>query len=133
VGKFADLERDVFSVFSHANWKLEKIPTHPSNFQAQDPEYIRVTPIAGGQPLNRSSASGVLNIDIFIAAGKGPNRATVIADKLDGFLVAKSFSLSGRGVTQFEHSSLTPLGIDPENRALARFLYSIPFNHYGVT
>ena len=133
MGKYANSESDVFAVFSATEWKETGIKTYPSNFVAMDQknEFIRVNVITSGQGLNLSSASGLLIIDIFIPAGKGPKRASLIADNLDKFLAGKS-KLSGTSRTQFFGSSLSPIGPDPDNQGLHRSSYSIPFSHFGV-
>jgi hypothetical protein len=119
-------------VFDSVAWKAENIVTYPSNFTGQGKEYIRVTPVFSGMNLNSISISGVLNIDIFCPSGEGPKRTLVIADKLDKYLQEKSISTITGVVTQFYRSSLQPLGIDPVNPALHRYIYSIPFNHFGT-
>lgn len=132
MAKFNDSQDDVFSVFNSVGWQTEGIPTYPVNFVIGKPtEYIQVSIIAGGEGINLVSTSGQVIIDIFIAAGKGPNRGTLIADRLDTYLVGKSFK-TGAGTTQFQKSALTTIGQDKANPALFRMMYSISFNHFGV-
>lgn len=130
MGKFTDVQEDIFSIFDSVSWKAESIPTFPVNFVVEKAtEYIRVSIIPSGQGINRVSTSGLLMIDIFSAAGRGPARSTYIADKLDSYLVANSVK-TNNGVTQFSNSSLTPRGQDKDNPALYRAEYSIPFNYF---
>ncbi len=132
--RYARLEADVFSVFSSNAWKLENIKTYPNNFVAVSTgsEFLRISVIPSGQSLNRSSASGIVIVDIFTQAGNGPHRTSLLADKLDSYLLCKSLSTAENGVTQFNISSLSFVGIDKENNSLYRATYTIPFNYYGV-
>ena len=132
MGKYTELQKDVFSVFGTEEWKGEEVYTIPANFPCDRAEYIRVTIVPSSYSLNRLSVSGVLNIDIFTAYGQGPQRAYQIADMLDEYLVQKSLSGVPRVVTQFGKSSLSSMGVDSDNSALDRHLYTIPFNHLGV-
>lgn len=134
MGKYQNLEKDIFSVFSSSAWKAEKITTTPNNVQLSNngDEFIRVSIIPNGVGLYLNSISGVVIIDIFISAGKGPNRALLIADKLDQYLVGESLSTQDRAVTQFYKSSVQPIGIDAANATLYRSSYTIPFSYFGV-
>jgi hypothetical protein len=95
-------------------------------------EFIRVNIVASGEGINLKSISGVLIIDIFVSAGNGPGRANFMADVLDTYLVGKSFKLTAPSTTQFNGSSMQFVGRDPDNQALSRYVYSIPFNYFGV-
>jgi len=134
MGKFTDLETDVFSVFNSAAWKLENVKTIPSNYLSINSgnEFISVNVIAGGESANISSVSGVLVIDIFIPAGNGPRAASLIADKLDRYLVGKSIFTGQSGATQFSSSALAHRGLDTANSSLHRSTYSVKFNYFGV-
>ncbi len=134
MGKYANLEKDIFSIFDSVSWKAENIKTYPSNFIKSEGvnEFIRITIIAKDPGLNIKSISGVLLIDIFTSAGAGPNRVTVIADKLDLYLSGVSKTLTSGVRTQFLSSTLYPNGIDKDNTALYRSTYTIPFNYFGV-
>ena len=131
---YASLDANVFSIFGKDEWKAEKVKTYPSNFIAVNAgkEYIRVSIIPSGSGVNLVSKSGILIIDIFTTAGNGPKAASLIADKLDKYLQGKSVSSNGT-VTQFLSSSLSPAGIDSENKTLSRSTFTIPFNHFGAT
>jgi hypothetical protein len=130
MGKYADIQKDVFSIFKTARWTAKGINTFPSNFvgEAAD-DYIRIHIISGGKGVNINSVSGILNIDIFVAAGKGPNKVTQIADTLDTFLVGEHLS-TGSGVTQIGASNLVLSGADRDNPSLYRAIYSVPFNYF---
>jgi hypothetical protein len=135
MGKYADLDSDIFSVFGSQSWQDENIKTFPSNIiesNAGD-EYIRVQILPSGSGVNLDSVAGIMIIQIFISAGKGPSRASFIADKLDKYLVGKSLTTSGNGVTQFQNSSVKPDGIDKDNSLLYRSSYTIYFNYFGVS
>lgn len=134
MGKYANLEKDVFSVFSASNWVAENIKTYPNNFLAINAgnEYIRVLVIPNSNGINLRSVSGVLIIDIFISAGSGPNKASLIADKLDLYLVGKSKTTGLNNITQFKNSTLSHVGVDKDNPSLYRSTYTIPFNYFGV-
>lgn len=133
MGKYVALETDVFSVFSTNQWKAENIKTYPINFVTINPgaEFIRVSVISSGEGVDIKSISGVLIIDIFTSAGNGPRQSSLIADKLDQYLVGKSFS-TGNGTTQCHNSTMKHVGLDADNPSLFRSIYQIPFNHFGV-
>lgn len=134
MAKYAAVEKDIFSLFATQDWKSNKITTIPNNYQSQanSEEFIKVTILPSGSGINLKSVSGVVIIDIFIPAGLGPNKAHLIADKLDQFLVGKSLSTQASSVTQFSGSSLTHLGADADNLTLHRSSYTIPFSYFGV-
>lgn len=134
MGKYTTLQNDVFSVFSLSEWEAENVRTFPSDFVAVNAgtEYIRVNVIPNGAGINNESTAGILVIDIFVAAGSGPSRTNVIADKLDAYLQGKSLSTTEGILTQFFSSSLAAIGKDKENPALYRSSYTIPFKSFGV-
>lgn len=133
MSKYAQLQLDVFSIFAQPSWAAENIKTFPSGVLVKDAaEYIRISVLPTGNPLNSKSASGLIIVEIFTAANIGPMRAFVIADKLDQFLLGKSIP-TGTSVTQFsDKSSLSPRGIDPVNSNLIKSNFSISFNHFGA-
>ena len=134
MGKYENLEKDVFSIFGSTLWKSENIKTFPVNFIELTPgtEFVRVSVIPSGNGINLTSISGVLIIDIFTSAGNGPRKTSLIADKLDSYLVGKSVSTITGNSTQLNKSSLSYVGLDTVNSALYRATYSIPFNYFGV-
>jgi hypothetical protein len=133
MGKYADLQASAFSVFNSTEWKAESIKTYPDNFVPVNPgdEFVRVSMIPSGRGINSKSTSGVFQIDIFTPAGKGPERAMLLADKLDLYLQQQSKAIS-EGTLQFLLSSLYLTGVDKANSALYRAKYTIPFNFFGV-
>jgi len=133
MGKYSDLSKNVYSVFDLAGWKALNIKTFPNNFIgiANGSDYIRVSVIPSGDGVNLKSSSGLVNIDIFVKAGLGPNAIYTISDSLDNYLVGKSITI-GNNVTQFKNSSVSIIGVDKDNSMLFRAIYAIPFNHYGV-
>ncbi len=134
MGKYLGLESDVFSLFNSDEWIAENIKTFPVNFTPIniDNEYIVIDIIPSGKGLNKRSLSGIVIIDVYIAAGEGPKRASLIADILDNYLANKSLTTSQNVVTQFNQSTFKSEGIDKDDSDLARFLYTIPFNYFGV-
>jgi hypothetical protein len=134
MGKYIDLQEDIFSVFDSVAWKAESINTYPFNFIAVDPgnQFIRVNILPSDIGVNLKSISGLLLIEVFVPKGNGPKPLFAVADKLDNYLVGKSLSTHAGTVTQFQNSSVQPLGIDKENHSLYRATYSIPFNYFGV-
>ena len=134
MGKYTSLQLDVFSVFASQAWKDEAIITVPDNVPqgAEGKDYIRVSVLASGRGINRASASGVVMVDIFTSAGRGPSAAAVIADTLDSYLANKQLATAAAGVTQFGSSSFAPKGADPANATLFRSTFTIPFNYFGV-
>ena len=130
MGKYENTFKDIFSVFDSATWKAEAIGTYPNNFAPiLNSEYIRVNIIPSNEGINLRSTSGILIIDIFTAAGEGPIRSSVIADKLDSYLQGQTLSTTLGGTTQFSNSSIAPKGV---NESLFRAQYTIPFNYFGV-
>lgn len=134
MGKYLDIQNDIFSIFNSTAWKAENIKTYPSNFIAVNSgnEFVRVSIIPSGVGVNLKSVSGVLIIDIFTPAGNGPKAAALIADKLDTYLVGKSLTTGIGSVTQLKSSALQLLGNDKDNSALYRSNYTIPFNYFGA-
>lgn len=132
MGKYEQLQTDIFSVFDSVEWENENIKTVPSNFISEDltQEFIRVNIIASNTGINLFSVSGILIIDIFTSAGEGPGKASLIADALDTYLVGKSRASSDDTVTQFTNSTLSLSGYDEHNPTLYRSNYTIPFNHF---
>jgi hypothetical protein len=134
VTKYQSLESGVFAVFNSSEWSSENIKTVPGNFVAKDTgdEFIAVSIIPGGESVNANSSTGLVMIDIYIPAGKGPRRASLIADKLDTHLLRRDV-VSSTGRVQFPRaSSLAFPGRDEQNPALFRATYSIPFNFFGA-
>jgi hypothetical protein len=134
MGKYSDLESDIFSIFATNSWRNQNIKTVPENYSADNmgKEYIRVSIVPGGAGINVNSVSGVLIVDIFIAAGQGPKRTGLIADKLDEYLVGKYLQTSSGGTTQLFGSTLSKGANDADNPTLYRSNYTIPFNYSGV-
>jgi hypothetical protein len=134
MGKYTNLEKDIFSLFSNSAWTEEVVKTFPSNFVTVNAgeEFIRINILPKGFGINLNSTSGVLLIDIFTLAGNGTKRTSLIADKLDSYLVGKSLSTESKTTTQFSNSSLDYSGTDKDNPTLFRATYTIPFNFFGA-
>jgi len=133
MGKFESLEKEIYSVFGSDAWKSEGINTFPNNFLKLNAgtEFIRVSIVPGGKSVNAISVAGILIIDIFIPAGGGPRRASLIADKLDKYLANKSLGAT-TNKTQFRESSLVHKGVDKDNATLHMSSYTIPFTYFGA-
>jgi hypothetical protein len=135
MGKYLDLQADIFSVFASVAWTAENIKTFPVNYVGVGgAEYIRVDVVASGdsQVNLPYSSAGLIIIDIFTSAGDGPTRASTIADKLDSYLAGKTLKTTSNGSTQFMSSSLVNLGNDKDNPSLSHSKFSIPFTFFGV-
>jgi hypothetical protein len=132
MGKYSNVQDDIFSIFNSTSWKAENIKTFPNNFVAVTPgnEFIRVSVISRNVGINIESVSGILMIDIFTSAGNGPKRANLIADKLDQYLVGKSVSTTSGNATQFMNSTLDFRGLDSSDPSLSRSNYSVSFNYF---
>lgn len=135
IGKNVSVLNDVFSVFALSTWTDLGVTTVPQNFvgNSQVQEYIRVSVVTSGKPINGNSVSGVIIIDIFTSAGTGPVRAAQIADSLDNFLPGKTYK-TGLGETQFFLTSAFNIRKDlamksGDNAALCAASYEIPFNY----
>lgn len=135
MGKFTDLQKDVFSIFDSTAWKAEEINTIPANMTPVDSgnEFIRVSIIPSGNGVNPKSTSGILIVDIFTSANAGPVRSATIADKLDQFLCGKSIKTTSGGTTQLMISAYTPKGKDRDIPTLFWSTFTIPFTFSGVT
>jgi len=135
MGKYTNLDNDIYALFGTTAWRAERIKTLPSNFigMAEVGEFIRISIIPSGKGLNHRSVSGILMIDIFTQAGDGPKRPSVIADLLDSYLSGKSISTNSGTTIQFpESSALDHKGTDKDNPTLYRVAYTIPFNYFEV-
>lgn len=132
MGKYLNLQEDIFSIFSSNAWKAENIKTFPENFISINPgnEFIRVSIISSKAGINLISVSGVLIVDIFTSAGNGPKAPSLIADKLDLYLSGKSVATQSKATTQFLSSTLDLKGLDKDNSSLYRTMYTIPFNYF---
>jgi hypothetical protein len=133
VGKYTNLDSNVFAIFGSNAWNKKNIKTYPANFIAVGPstEFIKVAILPNEFGVNRLSVAGVMIIEIYTPAGNGPKRASAIADELDTFLANKSQG-SGGAIVQFAQSSVSPFGPDSVNKSLYRTTYTIPFNYFEV-
>jgi hypothetical protein len=134
MGKFLSLEMDLNSVFASPEWVAEGVSIYPVNVEPEGiaGNYCRfsIVPSDDGIPAfaQNANVSGVVMIEIYTAAGKGPRPATLIADKLDKHLQKKYV-----GHTQFLTGTVGPNLRDRDNPTLYRAIYQIPFNHFGVS
>lgn len=133
MGKYSNIDSNVYSIFGLTSWIAEKIKTYPANFVAIDrpSEFIKVSIIPSGPGINLNSVSGVIIIDIYVPAGKGPQRASLIADKLDTYLSGQTLYPTNACI-QLLTSSVSVNGVDKEDPSLYRTTYTIPFNYFEV-
>ena len=113
MGKYTELETDIYSVFHNiAGWLTYGIKTYPVNFIPVDPgnTFIRVAILPASDGANIRSISGLIMIDIFTSAGGAQTEAFDIADKLDTYLVGKVLK-TGTGSTQCGRSAIQPEGL----------------------
>jgi hypothetical protein len=129
MGKYLNLEQDVFSIFGSPEWLAEDIRTYPSNFVATkiEDEFLRVSILPSGGGVNLRSVSGMMIVEIYIPSGRGTKRLNEIADTLDSYLEGNT-----KNRVQMSSSALSIIGEDKDNPSLFRANYSIPFNYYGV-
>lgn len=134
MGKFVDLEREIFNLIEANKAAFVNVKVYPANFVSVNPgnNFLRVTVISTGSGINLKSVSGLLTVDIYVPVGEGPRNTSLIADKIDTYLVGKSYNTSGNGTLQFGNSALAPGSVDRDSPSLYRSTYSIPFNFYGV-
>jgi len=134
MGKYLNLDQNILAIFGSASWLDEGISVYPVNFVAMNAgsEFLKVSVIPSGSGVNLNSVSGVMIVDIFVASGTGPSRASEIADKLDTYLSGNAISPAAGVSIQLGSSSVRPLGLDPDNSSLYRTSYTIPFNYFEV-
>lgn len=132
MGKFTRLLQDVLSIFGTTEWIAENIKVVPQNFvgNTDATEYIRVSVVSGGVGINALSTSGLIMIDIFTPQGMGPARSSVIADKLDAYLLGKSFGNSGATTQVLKTSNLKVVG--SKESLLCHSIYQVQFNHFHL-
>lgn len=80
--------------------------------------------IPSGSGVNFSSVSGVIIIDIYAEAGRGPTDVLGFADTLDTSLVKRTHER-----TQFFTSSLQPVPSPDPTRV--KWEYTVTFKHFG--
>lgn len=135
MGKYTEVQNDVYSVFGSDAWSSNGIETVPQNFTGTGlSEYIRISIVTGGNLDNLNmpkSVVGQLIIDVFTVAGAGLGRAYAIADLLDAVLERKTVSTAQHAAVQFGASAMVPHGIDSANPSLHKCGYSIPFKYFG--
>lgn len=134
MSKYQTTYDDVYSIFASSEWTAEGIKTIPADVLLKEniTEFIRVSVIPSGESVNNASISGLVIVEIFTQANRGPLRAIIIADKLDSYLSKRSeVSVAGR-MTQFFSSSLTDNKPDRDNPDLVKSTFSVPFSHFGV-
>jgi len=130
MGKYVDNDTNILGIFGSTEWIAEGVKTVPGNFSGGiSGNFIRISIISGKEAINLASLSGMLMVEIYTESGVGPKSTSLIADKLDTYLVGKSFKAS-TGVTQFMNSNLVDYGTDKDNPSLNKALYSIPFNYF---
>ncbi len=134
MGKYINVQKDVFSIFASLAWAAELIDTFPSNFviTSDKDEFIRVTILASGGSPTEISTSGIILAEIFTQSNTGPTRSLEIADKLDAYLSRKTLNTTSGATTQLFQSSLRFDGKDSDNPGLTRSTLSVPFSYFGV-
>jgi len=132
MSKFLKANETISSFFSNPEWTAHSITTVPQNFGRISGECIRVSILTGGLGVNFYSTSGLVQIEIFVEADNGVRRAIEIVDLLESLLGGKVKKVS-EGTLQLGTGTAVPIGNDPENPSLYKFLYSITFNFYGVS
>lgn len=136
MGKYTNLEQDVFTIFSSDKWLNEGIKTFPTNYVAKNSgdEFVRVSVIPSGKGVNRLSLKGIFIIEIFIPAGGGVRRAFEIADVLNEYLEGSTLQTQGNATTQLGISTMLHNGVvDEDNPVLHKSTYSIEFNYFKGT
>ena len=134
MGKYLNLEQDVFQIIEQKLKTEQDLKVYPSNYLALNSgnKFLRCSIIPSGKGINLNSVSGLLIIDIFTPVGVGPRDATLIADILDQELAGKSINSVNNNVTQFMGSTFVHVGVDSANPSLFRSNYTVPFNFFGV-
>ena len=132
MGKYERALKDIYSIFDSDAWKNRNILTFPENYAGSATTYIVLSVVFSGGSLNGLSISGLLLVDVYTEANKGPYQAILIADALDEFLSEKLITTGNKFNTQFSKSNLASLGKDSANPLLYRHTYTIPFSHFGV-
>lgn len=132
MNRYAEMTEAVLSVFGTPAWTSEKIPAVPANWVPKDVErtFIRID-VLPGSGADLTSLRGQVIIDIFSPAGESTRLAVSIADKLDKFLLGKSFTTAS-GVVQCLRSAFSNSGLDRDNSSLWRSNYVIDVAFHGV-
>ena len=134
MGKYTRLTQDILSLFGTSTWVAEGIKVVPQNFVGDTvvTEYLRVSVVPSGAGVNGSSTSGLLLIDIFSPVGSGPSRSAALADKLDSYLLGKSFNTGVSGsITQISKTSNFRITGTGES-TYCHAIYQVQFNHFQM-
>jgi hypothetical protein len=133
MNRYAEMTEAVLAVFGTPQWAGENIPSFPFNWVPKDAgsTFIRID-VVPGNGSSLSSLRGQVLIDIFTPAGESTRPAIAIADKLDKYLIGKSFPTTS-GVVQCLHSAFSNSGLDRDNPSLWRSTYVIDVAFHGVT
>lgn len=126
MAKYSDIAVDLETALAG----LTGTPVLPSSFPGPSGanKYAKFSIIYGGDLGNQFKSFGIrgqLIIDIFTLATSGGKDGQDIADSLDVLLQGKVFNNG----TQTSGSLLVDRGIDPDNSALNRMIYTLPFTH----
>jgi hypothetical protein len=123
---FRSIQEDVETVFTEPSWVSLGIPTIPANVSTPTgSEFVRLNifiPASQVDEFGGATDVGFVEINVFTLSGQGEKRMYEICDSLDVLLNGKTL-----GETQFGKSTLTKIGLDPEDSQLWRVDYIVPF------
>jgi hypothetical protein len=127
-GKFTELEDSIYSLLRTPAFLAENLKVLPNNFVSViTEEFIRLDIATGSPSYSARSSRGFLIAQIFIKAGIGVRRTSVISDILDKHLMGKSVKGS-LGTLIFTNSTLSHYGVDKANPGLHLSEYTINYS-----
>ena len=128
---YVELMSSVDSVFASQQWADELVPAFPQNFYPDSlpNEFVRYEIIPSGQGVEEygdpNYKAGLIILQIFTQANRGPKRTFEIAAKLEEHFENKLIQS-----TQVGRGTLDVLGIDKDDTSLFRADYSLQFNSF---
>ena len=128
MGKSVAIEDTIFSVFASPAFVAEHLKVYPNNFVGVlSEECLRIDIDTGSPSYSIRAAKGFFIAQIFIKAGTGTRRTSVISDILDHYFVGKSFKRT-EGTLLFTNSTLSHYGVDKSNPGLHLSEYTINYS-----
>ena len=123
---FQEIQSSIEPVFLSPSWASMGVTTVPANVNAPTgSEFVRLNifiPASQIDEFGGASDAGFVELNVFTLSGQGEKRMYEICDALDVLLNGKTL-----GPVQFGKSTLTKIGLDPQDSQLWRCDYIVPF------